>query len=153
MIVPDRSKIASVTMLILFALAIGIALFFYWGNVQPGTEGTPVEEPLVTDEIIILSYTYFGIALFVALLFAVFAVIRNPGSARGILIGFAVLIVIFGLSYLLATGKTIPEFNNPSNVKPILKMVDAGLKAVYIFIVLAVVGVIYTEISGMLKSK
>ncbi|MBN2482422.1 MAG: hypothetical protein JXB19_11820 [Bacteroidales bacterium] len=153
MLIPDRSKISSVTILVFFALAIGFTLFFYLGNVQPGTEGTPVEEPMVTDEVIILSYIYFGIALFLALIFFVFEILRNPKSAKSILIGFVVFVAIFGLGYLMATGNPIPGFNNPSNVKPTIKLVDAGLKAAYIFIGLAVTGVIYTEISGMLKSN
>lgn len=149
----DRSKIASAVIMVLFALAVGFALFFYIGKVQPGTEGTPVEEPLVTDEVIILSYVYFGIALFLTLIFFVFEIIRNPKGAKGILIGFAFFAAIFGLSYLMATGNQIPGFNNPSNVAPTIKLVDAGLKAVYIFISLAVTGVLYTEISGMLRSN
>jgi hypothetical protein len=34
---PDRSKLSSLAMLVLFALAIFFALFFYLGRVVPGT--------------------------------------------------------------------------------------------------------------------
>ena len=148
----NRSKISSVVMLVLFALAIFFALFFYLGNAVPGTEGTPVEEPLITDEFLILIYIYFGIALFAVLGFYLLDLLKNPKAARGILIAFGSVVVILGISYLWASGTIIPGFNNPSNVKPTLKLVDTGLKAAYVFGVLALAGIVYTEVSGMMRS-
>lgn len=150
---PDRAKISSLVMLILFALAIVFALFFYLGRVVPGTQGTPVEEPLITDEVIILAYVYFGIALFSVLVFSLFEFLRHPQGAKGILISFAAFVVLFGIGYLMANGKTIPGFNNPDNVAHTVKWVDAGLKTAYIFSGIAIIGIIYTEIAGMLRSN
>ena len=150
---PDRSKIASLTMLILFVLAACFFLFFYLGKVVPGTEGTPVEEPLITDEVIVLAYFYFGVALFSVIIFAFFEFLHHPQSARGILISMAAFTVLFGLGFLMASSETIPGFNNPSNMKQTVRLVDTGLKTAYIFSALAIIGVIYTEISGMLKSN
>lgn len=150
---PDRSKISSFTMLVLFLLAICFILFFYLGNVMPGTEGTPVEEPMITDEFLTLTYVYFGIALFAVFAFSLFELLKSPKAAKGILIAIGFVVAVFVLSYLWASGNLIPGFTHPSNIKPTLKLVDTGLKAAYVFGTLAITGVIYTEISGMLKSK
>lgn len=144
---------SAIVMLVLFLVAFCFALIFYLGNVQPGTAGTPVEEPLITDEFLILTYVYFGAALFLTLIFSISAFLGNPRAARNMLIGAVIFIAIFGLSYLISTGVVIPGFSNQSNVAPTIRWVDAGLKAVYFFGGLAVIGVIYTEISGMMKSN
>jgi hypothetical protein len=150
---PDRSKISSLSMLVLFAFALFFALLFYFGRVVPGTEGTPVEEPLVTDEVIVLAYVYFGIALFSVIVFAFFEFLQHPQNAKRLLISFAAFVVLFGMGFLMANNKTIPGFNNPSNTMQTVRWVDAGLKSAYLFIGLAVIGVIYTEIAGMLRSN
>lgn len=150
---PDRAKLSSLAMLVLFALAIFFALFFYLGRVVPGTEGTPVEEPLITDEVIVLAYVYFGIALFSVIVFSFFEFMHHPQSARGILVSMVAFIILFGIGYLMANGRTIPGFNNPDNVPNTIKFVDAGLKTAYIFSGIAIIGVIYTEVAGMLRSN
>ena len=147
-----KLKFSSWIMLILFALAVVFSLIFYLGNVQPGTAGTPVEEPVVTDEFLIMAYVYFGIALFTVILFSLYQLLQEPKAGRNLLIGIGVFIVIAGISYLSASGKPVPDFNNPSNTSGTVKGVDTGLIAAYIFGGLAIAGVIYTEISGMLKS-
>jgi hypothetical protein len=87
------------------------------------------------------------------IIFSFFEFLRHPQSARGILISFVAFVVLFGIGFLLANGRIIPGFNNPSNVKQTVKLVDAGLKTAYIFSGLAIIGVVYTEITGMLRAN
>ena len=148
-----KLKLSSLIMLILFLLAVIFAVFFYFGGVKSGTLGTPAEEPLITDEFLVLGYVYFIIAVCLALYVTVRGVIKNPLSARNMLISAGVFRGIILISYLISTGNLIPGFSNPANTPSVLRLVDTGLKATYIFGGLALTGIIYTEITGMLRSN
>ncbi len=148
-----KLKLSSLVMIILFMLAAVFAVFFYFGKVKAGTLGTPVEEPVVTDEILVLGYVYFIAAVCLACYAAIRGVIRNPGSLKDLLISAGVFVGIILLSFLISTNNLIPDFNNESNVPGVIRFVDTGLKAVYIFGGLALAGILYTEIAGMLRSN
>ncbi len=148
-----RLKASSVVFIILFAIPVVFALLFYLGKVRPGTEGTTMEEPLITDEFLIMSYVYFGAALLVTVVFMIREVIRHVRSARGILTALAVLTVLTVLCYLWASRELIPGFTNASNVEQTVKLVDTGLKMAYVLGAAAVAGVLYTEIKAMIRKS
>jgi len=148
-----KLKLSSLIILILFVVAGIFAAIFYFGGVKPGTMATPIEEPLITDEFLLLGYVYFIVAACLALYVAVRGIINDPGSLKNILIPAGIFLGIFIISYVISTGNIIPEFDNEGNTAPVLRFVDTGLKAVYIFGGLAIAGIVYTEIAGMLRSN
>ncbi|WP_258103373.1 hypothetical protein [Marinoscillum sp. MHG1-6] len=60
-------------------------------------------------------------------------------------IGLAVVVVVFLVGYLIADGTSDVASEATA------KLVGAGIITMYIFLVLALVGIVYTEISKMIK--
>ena len=148
-----KLKLSSLVMIILFMIAAVFAVFFYFGKVKAGTLGTPVEEPVVTDEVLVLGYIYFIAAVCLAVYVAIRGVIHDPGSLKNLLISVGAFIGIILLSFLISNNNLIPDFSNEANEPSVIRFVDTGLKAVYIFGGLALAGILYTEIAGMLRSN
>jgi hypothetical protein len=148
-----KLKFSSLVLLVLFLLAIIFAAFFYFGAVKPGTEATPAEEPLITDEFLMMGYVYFIVALCLSLYVAVRGLVKNSASLKNILISTGVFLGIIIFSFLISTGNLIPGFTSAGNTPSVIRLVDTGLKAAYIFGGLALAGIVYTEIAGMLRSN
>ena len=142
-------RVITISLYILLAVGVIYAILFYAGNKVPGTAGTSYEEPVVTGQMLKLSFIYFIIAAIAALIFPLVFVITHPGKAKYSLIGLVIFAVIIVLGYSL--GSTTPvETNTPISVQG-LKLVDAGLKTTVILLVLAFLGIFYSEISSIFK--
>lgn len=134
---------------ILLAIGFVFGIIFYVGDVVPGTKGTSLEEPLITDNFLILAYIYFGIAAVLALIFPVIYIVTHPKKVKNVLLGILVFAIIIVIGYLLGSDKQLAS--NPDVSVTTMKLVDSGLKAAYIFLGLAFIGVIYSEISGIFR--
>jgi uncharacterized membrane protein YkvI len=148
-----NSKISSIVLYILLAVAVGILILFFVGGITPETAGLLLQEPKYTDLALRLSYVYFGIAAVIALAIPIFDVIRQPKGAGGLLVGILLFVAVFVISYLLSSNETIPNMVNAGNVESTIKLVDTGLIATYIFGGVAFLGIFFTEIFGMLNKN
>ncbi|MBN2214437.1 MAG: hypothetical protein JW723_09345 [Bacteroidales bacterium] len=139
----------NIALYVLMAIGVVYAILFYTGNKVPGTVGTPYEEPVVTGQMLKLSFIYFVIAGIAALIFPLIFVISHPGKAKYALIGILVFAIIIVLGYLLGSATPV-DTAVPISVQG-LKLVDAGLKTVVILLALAFLGIFFSEISGIFK--
>ncbi len=142
-------RIISIVLYVLMAIGVLYAILFYAGNKVPGTIGTPFEEPVVTGQMLKLSFIYFIIAGFAALIFPLLFVIAHPGKAKYVLIGILLFAVIIVLGYLLGSATPV-ETSTPITVQG-LKLVDAGLKTAAMLLGLAFLGIFVSEISGIFR--
>ena len=97
---------------------------------------------------IIICYILIAIAVAASVIFPVIQLAQNPKGAKGALIGIGLLIVVLGISFGLASD------DNPSKIDltpETAKQVGMGLYAVYILGTVAVVSIVYSEVSKMLK--
>jgi len=107
------------------------------------------------DEGPYLGWMYFllGIAVASVLIFPAIFFITNPKGAKGALVGLVALVVIGGISYLLADS-TIPKFIGSELIEiteSTSKMVDTGLFGLYILSVLTALSIVYIEVAKMFK--
>lgn len=149
----STSRIASITLYSLMAISLVLILWFYFGGYVEGTEGTNIEEPIITDKIILWAYILFFIAAVIALIFPLFYVILNPRSALRTVIILGIIAVLVFISYQLASDEilSLQQYTGPDNVPGTLKRVGTGIILTYILAGLAVLGILVTEISKIFK--
>lgn len=134
------SKIISISSYILLGLS---ALFFilFWFDV------------IDVNFFIIWSYILFGLAAISAIVFPIVSLILNPKKAVRSLISVGVIAVLALISYLIASD-SIPNFLGADkfNISATTsRMVGTGLWAMYILGIVAVLSILYTEVSKIFK--
>ncbi len=138
------NKLVRIIYILLLAISCVFTLLFYAG-------GTEVDglTPIFTSEFLVWGYILAALGVVVALIFPIFQMIKNPKGAKMSLFAVIALVVIFAVSYLFApgtpvhfTGAGMDKFNVPS----LLKNVDTGIIATYIFLGIAFITMIYTEV-------
>jgi len=142
-------RIIAIFLYVLLAIGVIYAILFYAGNKVPGTAGTSIEEPVVTGQMLKISFIYFIIAAVAALIFPLIFVITHPGKAKYALIGLVIFAVIIVLGYSL--GSPTPVDTEATISTQGLKLVDAGLKTTIILLALAFLGIFLSEISSIFK--
>jgi len=147
------SRIIQIILWVLMAVTIVFAALFYFGNMVEGTEGTRLEEPIITQAFLSWAYILFFAAAAVTIIFSVINIIINPkGIKKGIiaLVGTVVIIVV---AYLMAddTVLNMPYFTGKGNDPTTLKWVDTGMFTAYILVALAFLAIIWSSVSRIFK--
>ncbi len=146
-------KTISIILYVLMGISVVLVAFFYFGKLVPGTEGTNMEEPVITGKILIWAAILVIITAGLALIFPIINLVSNPKSAKSglfILLGVAILIFV---AYTLASNEVlkIPGYTGTDNIPGILKIAGTGLFTTYILAGLAVLSILYSEISKYFK--
>lgn len=137
----------------LMALTLIFAILFYFGGVVKGTEGTRYEEPLITNSFILYTYILVAITVVLTIFFTVRALILNPKGLKLALVAFGIVAVLIVIAALLAddTVLNLPHYKGKGNVPRTLLWTDIGLYVAYFLAGLAVVTILYSEISKYFK--
>ncbi len=144
-------KLINLFLILLMGTAAVMALIFYLGDVVPGTEGTSMEEPVITNTFltfaeVLLAFT--AVVTLVVSLINVFASWKAIKRFLLVLVGVAVLIFV---AYTLASDEVIRMASGVFDNKITLKWTDTGLYTTYILMGLAVVAIVYSEIAKYFK--
>ncbi len=89
------------------------------------------------------------ITTIMAVLSFVMAMIINPETIKGVVVGLGAVLVIFGLSYVLADSTVYPSYGDITEGTS--KLVSTGLNSFYIVGLLAVLSVVYSGVARILK--
>jgi len=137
----------------LMALTLVFALLFYVGGVVEGTAGTRYEEPKVTNSFIFYTYILIGITLLLTIFFSVRNLILNPKGLRMSLIALGIGVVLVIIAALLAddTVLNLPHYKGKGNVPRTLFWTDIGLYVAYFLTALAIIAILYSEVSKYFK--
>jgi len=146
-------RIASIVLWGLLALSIILVGLFFFGNYVPGTEGTPMEEPLVTNMILRWAFILFFIAAVVALIFPLMYLVLNPKNAIRPLIVLGLVGIFVLIAWFLASDEILhmTAYNGSDNVAAVLKKTGTGLILAYILAVGALASILFTEIAKFFK--
>ncbi len=147
------SRIIQIILWVLMAVTIVFAVIFYFGNMVEGTEGTRLEEPVITQTFLSWAYILFFAAAAITIIFSIINIVINPkGIKKGIiaLVGAVVIIII---AYLMAddTVLEMPYFTGKGNDPTTLKWVDTGMFTAYILVALAFLAIIWSSVSRIFK--
>ncbi len=133
-------------------ITVVLAVIFYAGDVVEGTQGN-LEEPVITETFIHWAYLLMGLAAGLTVIFSVLNLVLNPQGAKKALVAILGTGVVVFVAWLLAddTVLNLPHYTGDDNVPSTLKMVDTGLFTTYLLAGLAVVAIIYSEISRAIR--
>jgi hypothetical protein len=92
-----------------------------------------------------------GIAILAAIGFAVMSAVTTPGALVKTLIGIGALVVLFGLAYILSTSDVSNANRALGVTEGSSKLISAGLIMFYMALVLAILALLYSEISKAFK--
>lgn len=129
-------KISSITLYVLLALG---ALVFLLGVVGESYE-----------PMIYVAYIFSIVTAGGALVSAGLGAAAKPESIKGAAIGIGAMVLILGISYVLASGEVLSYYPKDTT-ESASKLSGAGLYALYILTFLAVVSVLYSGLARYIK--
>jgi hypothetical protein len=98
-----------------------------------------------------IAYVLFFIAAGAAIIFPIIYVIQDPKGVIKSVAGVAGLVAIFVLGYVLSSDEVTARYATYGVGAGSSKLIGAGLIMFYLTLIIAVVGVIFSEISKALK--
>lgn len=96
-------------------------------------------------------YALLFVAVAAAIIFPLINSLSNPSGLIKTGIGLAVIVVLFGISYAMSDSEITRSALAAGLSESSVKLIGAGLIMLYIVFVLAVLALIYSEISKALK--
>lgn len=96
-------------------------------------------------------YVLLFIAVAAAIIFPLINSLSSPASLIRSAIGVGVILVLFGLAYALSDSVITRSALAAGLSEPSVRLIGAGLIMLYIVFILAVLALIYSEISKALK--
>jgi len=145
--------IINIILWVLIGISLIFVILFYFGKVVPGTEGTNLEEPVITDLALRWSYVMALIATLATLGFSLLNLVLNPKALKQSLLVLLGAIILVVVSYFLASSQilTMTGYEGSGNNPETLKIVGTGLYATYILLAMAFVTIAYVEIVKYFK--
>lgn len=151
------ARILNIFLSILLAVSVVLVVLFYRKNAAISPDATFAQQ-IEEFGSLLQYYLYWMYALVVvaavaALLFPVVGMITNPKAALKTLAALAFLGVIVGLAYFQATDTVmkLPGYNGPHNEPVWIKFAGTMLNTVYITATLALLSILYSEVSTVFK--
>ncbi len=133
-------------------VSVVLMLIFYFGADVPGTTGTPMQEPVITETILIWAGILVGLAALAAIFFPLVRMVMNPKNAKKTLFGLVGVAVIIFVAWQFSSDEILPlATENPDNVPHVLKLAGTQLGTMYILLGMAVLSIFYTEIRSLFK--
>jgi hypothetical protein len=100
---------------------------------------------------LMVGYILFGVALLAAVILPLMNTLKNPSVLVKSGISLAGLVVIFLISYGIADSNVNSLAASMGQTEGSVKLIGAGLIMLYITFFLAVIGLIYSEVSKAIK--
>jgi hypothetical protein len=140
-------RVSSVILLIILSISTLLAGLYYFGGSIPDTIGTSMEEKSFTSLNLLWALLLFVAATAITMVFTFINIFSNPQIIKNFLIVFGLAGLLVLISYLTASSTPLAQINVDTLPTPtVLKWVGTGLNAAIILVVIAVAGIIITEI-------
>ncbi|WP_020533874.1 hypothetical protein [Flexithrix dorotheae] len=97
------------------------------------------------------AYILVILAAIVAVVMPIIKSVQDPKSIIGSLVGIAVLVVVYFIGYALAGDEVTPKYMEFDVDSGMSKLIGGALTMFYIMLVVAFLGIIYTEVSKLFK--
>ncbi|MCL2502791.1 MAG: hypothetical protein FWE30_05545 [Bacteroidales bacterium] len=142
-------KLKLLTYIIMVISAVLVGVFLFGGE----TKGAVGEARINLS--LIWAYILLGSAVVLALVFTVFNTVSNPKSLKKMAINIGFFVVVFGVSYLLASSahtSVTPTLPNPPSAAA-MKLTDTGLKAVYFLFAGSLLAIIFGAVLAAIRNR
>lgn len=101
---------------------------------------------------LIAAYALVGIALLAAIVLPLIQAIGDPKSMLGTVVGIVIIAVIFFIGFSIATDEVTNVYiNNKVTEGTTSKMIGGAIITMYILVILAIVGIVITEVTKVFK--
>ncbi len=141
----SSTRIINIVFYLLLIVSTVITGFFYLGStIEIGGE----EVPKVTEMALNWTYVLFGLAIISLVVFSIIQIFQEPKKAIKTFISIGIFLIVILIAYSSASAEVLTlvgykgEFNEPVS----LKWSGAGLITMYIFLGLAILSILYTEV-------
>jgi hypothetical protein len=98
-----------------------------------------------------VGYFLFAIAVIAMVVLPLMNTIKNPGVLVKSGIGIGALVVLFAISYVMADSNVSPIAKSLGETESSVKLIGAGLIMLYITFFLSIIGLVYSEVTKVLK--
>jgi hypothetical protein len=96
-------------------------------------------------------YALFFIAVVAAVVLPLLQAVKSPGAFLKSLYGIIALVVIFVIAYAISSNAVKPGWAVLGISEGVSKLIGAGLIVFYVTIVVAILGLIYSEVTKAFK--
>jgi len=139
-------KILNIFFYVIMAISVIVAIYFF---LEMKNEGR-------VSYLLIWTYILFALAIGLTLVFAVFNAASNPQSLKKMALNIGFLVVVFGVSYILASSAQTPVTaalpdGPPSEMT--MKFTDMGLKVTYFLFVLTVLVALLGPVISAIRNR
>ena len=98
------------------------------------------------------AYILVGIALVAAIVLPIIQSISDPKSLLGTVVGVVIIAVIFFVGYSISSDEVTNVYVNNNVTEPTTsKMIGGAIVTMYIMVVIALVGIVITEVTKVFK--
>jgi len=98
------------------------------------------------------AYILVGLALLAAIVLPVIQSFSDPKSLLGTVVGLVIIAVIFFVGFSIATDEVTNIYiNNNVTEGTTSKMIGGAIITMYILVILAIVGIVITEVTKVFK--
>lgn len=108
-------------------------------------------EGIIADYGLRAAYILVILAAIVAVVMPIVKSIQDPKSIIGSLVAIAALLVVYFIGYLIAGDEVTPKYIEFDVDASMSKLIGGALTMFYILLVVAFLGIIYTEVSKLFK--
>lgn len=147
-------KITNILLIVLIAISAILAIMFYIDISGAGEyDGVTQFTGVLIDWTIALFIIAAAAAVVFSLMNIVLKFMDNAMAATKSIIPFVIVGLIFMVAYFMASDVPLhmPNYEGSDNVPGTLKWSDAGLIMTWILLGLAIVSILYAEVSKLLK--
>ena len=132
------AKPLSIALYVLMGVSVLLLLLFFVGMLNEG---------------ILLSWTYLlvAIAAIATVVFPIIYLVQNIKEAKNTLIAIGGMLVVFGISYGLASGEVLEKYIKYGVDESTAKFVGMGIYATYILMAGAIGSIIFSAVSKAIK--
>lgn len=100
---------------------------------------------------LVMGYVLLGLSALGVIFFSIYQLIVNFKKAKGALIGIIALVAVFLIGYAMGTSELYLDVAIPVSSETISRIIGGGIYATFIFIGLAIIATIYSEVSKLFR--
>ena len=134
----NLTKTLSLVLYVLLGISVLLSVLFF-------------AEMISESSLIIWAYILVVIATLAAVLFPVVYLVQNLNKAKTALLSLAGLLVVIGISYLLASGEVLHSYEKYSIDEAVSKNVGTGLIAMYMLGFGSIGSILFFGVYGIFK--
>lgn len=147
-------KISTIILYVIAGISVILTLLYYLGGIVPETIDTNFEEFKFTGEFMVWGLILVIITAVLTLIFSFANIFTNKAAIKGFLISLVTGLILLGIAYALSKSDMIhilPSEIQDKTTTGQLKWAGTGLIATYILFVVAIIGMLVSEIVKAFK--